>query len=73
LKCKQVEANVQPSDPTSLLLFFLKKGGSVMNVEKGTERKIYTGIWNVKPGERETKLGKSGEIRRARNMYLETM
>lgn len=44
-----------------------------MNVEKGTERKIYTGIWNVKPGERETKLGKSGEIRRARNMYLETM
>jgi len=58
LKCKQVEANVEQSDPTSLLWFFLRKGGREINVEIGINKKFYMGVRNVKRGEKTDKIGK---------------
>jgi hypothetical protein len=71
LTCKQVAAHVQQGDPISLLLFFLKKGGGIMNEEKGIKRKLSTGIRNVKLGQKTEKVGKRGEFRKTRKIYIE--
>jgi hypothetical protein len=73
LKYKKVEANVQESDPTSLLWFFLRMGGREIEVEIGINKTFYVGVRIVKLRERQTKLGESGETRRAQNIYIETM
>jgi hypothetical protein len=56
-----IDANVEQSNPTSLLWFFLRKGGRVMDVEKGIKRKFYTGVRNVKLREKIDKTGKKWE------------
>jgi hypothetical protein len=43
-------------------LFFLKKGGRIINVEKGIKRKLLTGIRNVKLGQRQKKMKKEGNF-----------
>jgi hypothetical protein len=58
LKCKQVEANVEQSDSTSLLWFYLRKGGRKINVEIGINKKFYMGVRSVKLGEKTNKTGK---------------
>jgi hypothetical protein len=58
LNCKQGDASVQQGDPTIILWFFLRKGGRVMNVEKGIKKKFCTVVRNVKLGEKTEKTGK---------------
>jgi hypothetical protein len=53
LKCKQVEANVEQSDPTILLWFFLRKGGREINVEIGINKKIFYGSKKCKTGRKQ--------------------